>query len=135
LEGFKQPKVPTVIQYSETDPDEFTWGAQQHRPGAVEGIKLLLDPDQPRPYYLGRGSAKDDLKKLGKPADGVAADFICAIYKHAMKQIESAVPKDYIDMCTKEFVLSVPAVWSDKAKDLTLQVRKAILVVSFHELC
>ncbi|KAF7943848.1 uncharacterized protein EAE97_005918 [Botrytis byssoidea] len=35
-------------------------------------------------------------------------------------------PFEYIQGCRKHFVLSVPAVWSDKAKDLTLQAaRKA----------
>lgn len=52
----------------------------------------------------------------------MAADFIGAMYKHALSVAESSVVRDYFQMCEKEFVLSVPAVWSDKAKDLTLKV-------------
>jgi hypothetical protein len=59
---------------------------------------------------------------LGKPAVEVAADFIGAMYKHAMSKISSKVPAEYLDMCQKQFILSVPAVWSDKAKDTTLKV-------------
>ncbi|TVY30987.1 Heat shock 70 kDa protein [Lachnellula hyalina] len=124
LEGNKQPKVPTVICYDEADKTKFTWGGMKHPREVVPGIKLLLDPDQPGPLYLPESSAKSDLKSLGKPAVDVAADFIGAMYKHAISRIESKVPSDYLEMCQKQFVLSVPAVWSDKAKNKTLQAAK-----------
>ncbi len=84
---------------------------------AVQGVKLLLDPDQPKPLYLPAGNIKNDLRKLPKDPIDVASDFIGAIYKHALARIETSVPKDYLELCQKQFVLSVPAVWSDKAKD------------------
>ncbi|TEY57363.1 hypothetical protein BOTCAL_0220g00160 [Botryotinia calthae] len=69
---------------------------------------------------------KHNLERLGKPPVDVAADFIQAIYKYAMEKITSDWPDGYTQRCRKQFVLSVPAVWSDKAKDLTLQAaRKA----------
>jgi hypothetical protein len=75
------------------------------------------------PAYLPASSAKETLSHLGKPAVDVAGDFIGAIYRHAMSRIETAIPVEYLDICQKQFVLSVPAVWSDKAKDLTMKVR------------
>ena len=123
----KQPKIPTTISYDSKDKKSFTWGGMKHKGDVVPGIKLLLDPDQPRPLYLPESTAKSDLKRLGKPAVSVAADFIGALYKHAMARIESKVPSDYLSMCEKKFVLSVPAVWSDKAKDLTLQVKDLLI--------
>jgi hypothetical protein len=72
--------------------------------------------------YLPESTAKSDIKRLGKPPVDVAADFIGAMYKHAMARIESRVPKEYLGICQKQFVLTVPAVWSDKAKDTTLKV-------------
>lgn len=120
--SFKQPKIPTVICYDPENQDGFTWGAQKHKTETVAGVKLLLDPDQPRPLYLPESTAKADLKRLGKPAVDVAADYIGAIYKHALEKIEAKVPAEYLLMCQKQFVLSVPAVWSDKAKDTTLKV-------------
>lgn len=122
LEGFLQLKVPTVICYGDSSTNNTTWGAQKHKGDVVQGLKLLLDPDQPWPLYLPESTAKTDLKRLGKPAVEVAADFLSAIYKHAMKKIESSVPADFLMICQKEFVLIVPAVWSDKAKDTTLKV-------------
>ena len=35
---------------------------------------------------------------------------------------EAKYPKSYLDLLDKQYVLSVPAVWSDKAKDATLRV-------------
>ncbi|KAL5326241.1 hypothetical protein ACEPPN_007379 [Leptodophora sp. 'Broadleaf-Isolate-01'] len=124
LEGFLQLKVPTVICYGDSSTNNTTWGAQKHKGDVVQGLKLLLDPDQPWPLYLPESTAKTDLKRLGKPAVEVAADFLSAIYKHAMKKIESSVPADFLMICQKEFVLIVPAVWSDKAKDTTLKAAK-----------
>lgn len=65
---------------------------------------------------------KRDLRALPKDPVDVAADYIGAIYKHALGVIESSAVSDYFNICEKEFILSVPAVWSDKAKDLTLKV-------------
>ncbi|EHL00510.1 putative Heat shock 70 kDa protein 12A [Glarea lozoyensis 74030] len=69
-------------------------------------------------------NAQDDLDEIGKPAVTVAADYLAALYKHAMERIKTSVPTDYLAKCKKEYVLSVPAVWSDKAKDLTLKAAK-----------
>lgn len=124
LEGYRHPKIPTLIMYDEKDPSKFKWGGQvDWNDSAVRGVKLLLDPDQDKPVYLPVSSFKNDLKSLPKSPVDVAADFIGAIYKHALSVIESSVVRDYFHMCDKEFVLSVPAVWSDKAKDLTLKVQ------------
>lgn len=69
------------------------------------------------------GALEAELGRLGKSAVEIATDYISAIYKHAMTRIESRIPADYLQMCEKKFVVSVPAVWSDKAKDLTLLAR------------
>lgn len=93
-----------------------------HKGEVVQGIKLLLDPDQAQPIYLPISTAKSDPKRLPKPPMDVAADIIKATYQHAMAEIETQIPAEYLPMCQRQYVLSVPAVWSDKAKDLTLQV-------------
>lgn len=109
--------------YDKEDPTKFKWGGQvDWRDPAVHGVKLLLDPDQAKAIYLSNSSFKKDRKALPKEPVEVAADFIGAIYKHALTKIEAASVRDYFDICDKEFVLSVPAIWSDKAKDLTLKV-------------
>lgn len=124
LEGYRQPKVPTLILYDKNDPSKFKWGGQvTWRDPAVHGVKLLLDPDQKKPKYLPTSSFETDRNDLPKDPVDVASDFIGAIYKHALSVIESSEIRGYFNICEKEFILSVPAVWSDKAKDLTLRVR------------
>lgn len=125
LEGIRQPKVPTIISYDPHDKESFTWGAQTHKFPTIEGIKLLLDPDQEQPVYVPATNTKAELRKLGKPAVDVVADFLRAMYQHALKQIEGGTTAKYATLWQKIFVLSVPAAWSDKAKDLTQRVGTA----------
>ncbi|TGO59388.1 hypothetical protein BCON_0045g00300 [Botryotinia convoluta] len=108
-EGHRQPKIPTVICYDPESASGFTWGAQIHKREVIRGMKLLLDPAQHMPVYLPASSANNDLSVLGKSALDVAADFIGAIYEHAMTVIVGKIPKEYLDMCQKQFVLSIPA--------------------------
>ncbi|KAF5628925.1 Hsp70 family heat shock protein [Fusarium sp. NRRL 52700] len=122
LEGRTQPKVPTAILYDPEDSTKFKWGGQINwRDDHVRGVKLLLDPQQTRPSYLPSSNFKSEIKKLPKDVVDVAADFMGAMYNHALERIASRVPRDYLDLCQKDFVLSVPAVWSDMAKESTMQ--------------
>lgn len=122
LEGFKQPKVPTILSYDPNQKTSFTWGAQKHKHAKIEGMKLLLDPGQETPLYIPETNTAAELKKLGKPATDVVTDYITAIYKHALNRIETKIPAEYLKMCQKKFVVTVPAVWSAKAMNATLLV-------------
>ncbi|KAG6088705.1 hypothetical protein E4U15_005350 [Claviceps sp. LM218 group G6] len=120
--GISAPKIPTMIEYSKEEPTGFRWGASASKArGGIVAIKLLLDPEQERPLYLSANNTRKQLKYLPKKPVEIAADFIRAIYEHALVEISTAVPKAYMDICQKEFVLSVPAVWSDAAKNATLK--------------
>ncbi|KAG6355052.1 hypothetical protein INS49_004133 [Diaporthe citri] len=110
LEGYRQPKVPTLILYDEKDPSKFKWGGQVNwRDPAVRGVKLLLDPGQHRPMYFPASTMKKDRRAFSKDPVDIAADFIGAIYKHALSVVESAGLQDYFNFCQKDFVLTVPA--------------------------
>jgi molecular chaperone DnaK (HSP70) len=118
------PKTPTLVKYSK-DKKTFIWGAKVDRTDVerVEGIKLLLDPSQQTPLFVPQGSnTKKVLANLPKSPMDIASDYIDVLYKHALEHIENAFFKDYVAMQQKKFVLTVPAVWSDKAKDATLRV-------------
>lgn len=125
--GLKVPKTPTLIDYTAPSGGKpFSWGSKVHptSKGKLEGVKLLLDPEQPVPLYVPASNTKKDLQKLGKPVVDVATDYLKVLYEHALGYINNAYPKDFVDMQQKKFVLTVPAVWSDKAKDLTLKAAK-----------
>ncbi|KAK8073653.1 hsp70 protein [Apiospora phragmitis] len=113
-------KVPTIISYSSQT--EFKWGYQvKLNDKSIVGIKLLLDPDQDKPSYLPGSGKKTSLKSLPKPAVDIASDYIGAVYSHALQEIRKSSVGGFFDTCGREIVLTVPAVWSDKAKALTHQ--------------
>ena len=129
--GLKVPKTPTLIDYSGANgAKSFIWGSKVNptSKGKLEGIKLLLDPDQPVPLYVPASNTKKELQKLGKPPLDVASDDLKALYQHALGHINNSYPKDFVETQQKKFVFTVPAVWSDKAKDLTLNVLKPRLL-------
>lgn len=72
----------------------------------IVGVKLLLDPSQEQPLYLPSSDVKRDLKKLPKSPINVAADYIGAVYQHALTEIAKQVPNSYMSLCQKIFVLS-----------------------------
>jgi hypothetical protein len=93
-----------LIRY---DGDKYTWGAEvDGLADNIVGVKLLLDTEQPKPFYLPAGNVKHDLKKLPKRPYLVAADYIRALYKHALAEIANEVPDGYMELCQKQFVLS-----------------------------
>ncbi|KAG8165646.1 hypothetical protein KVR01_004198 [Diaporthe batatas] len=125
-QGESVPKVPTLINYPSADKTHFKWGAEVDRfQDNIVGVKLLLDPSQERPQYLPTVNMKETLDKLPKEPVSVAADFISALYKHALSEISKAVPIQYFERCKKEFVLSVPAVLSDAAKSATIKAAES----------
>lgn len=106
-EGQMVPKIPTLIRYDPDDKTKFTWGASVGKVAdSVVGIKLLLDPSQERPTYLPSENMLQDLSKLPKQPVDIAADFIGAVYQHALSEISKVVSKDYISICQKQFILS-----------------------------
>ncbi|KAK5661050.1 hypothetical protein OQA88_12429 [Cercophora sp. LCS_1] len=125
-ESDSNPKTPTTVRYEPNDQTKFSWGKSATRESrqsgeGIVGVKLLLDPTQKRPTYLPSWNIKRDIKRLPKQPVEIAADYIRALYNHALVVMENQVPRGYMADCEKDFVLSVPAVWSDAAKDTTLQ--------------
>ncbi|KAH7261553.1 putative hsp70 protein [Fusarium tricinctum] len=76
------------------------------------------------PHFLKTPNIKRDIKKLPKPPVHITSNYIGAMYKHALLEIVTATKADYLPMCQKQFVMSVPAVWSDAAKNATLMAAK-----------
>jgi len=124
------PKTPTAIRYGRSL--DVKWGYQLDLTLSdnIMGLKLLLDPEQKRPYYIPT-DIKAEMAKLPKSVLDVAADYMKAIFSHALQEIVSdAIDPSFVACYHKKFMLTVPAVWSDKAKDLTLRVR----LNSYHAL-
>ncbi|OAL28843.1 hypothetical protein AYO20_09323 [Fonsecaea nubica] len=128
------PKTPTPLQYEPGSDTNFKWGYElDHRQGEkIECIKLMLDPDQPRPYFI-PVDVQAEIAKLPKPVVEVASDYIRAIFEHAVKEIECTfLDREFIDNYDKQYVLTVPAVWSDKAKYLTSKAARDAGISPVH---
>lgn len=107
------------------DDNSYTWGFEAVNSDhgvRIEAVKLLLDPEQPTPLYVPAQDAGEELENLNKSATDVTTDYINALLKHALTVTASKFTKGYLETVRKKFVLTVPAVWSDKAKAATLKV-------------
>ncbi|KAJ3494688.1 hypothetical protein NLG97_g3918 [Lecanicillium saksenae] len=122
----RSPKVPTVIKYDGTGA-EFKWGALvKNRDEKIAEVKLLLDPNQELPLHVSPSCVRATLNSLppSKSLQDVAADFMRALIAHGMSQIETKVTCNLLDMFEPEYIISVPAIWSDAAKNVTLEAAK-----------
>ncbi|KAG9650183.1 actin-like ATPase domain-containing protein, partial [Aureobasidium melanogenum] len=87
----------------------------------IQFVKLLLDPSQRLPEYVSRRELEARLKRVHKTAVQAAADYLVNLKQHVLEQIEGRFG-EYMFADTKiEFILTVPAVWSDAAKDATMK--------------
>ena len=60
---------------------------------------------------------------LAKAPTAIVTDFVRAMFNHATAKIDSKYHVGYFQRLKKQYVVTVPAVWSDKAQDATLRVR------------
>ncbi|KAL8945799.1 MAG: hypothetical protein Q9222_007710 [Ikaeria aurantiellina] len=120
LEGATSDKVPTEIQYDE---DGSRWGFQiGESEQRHQWFKLGLDPSQ-----------SQDLSELAKkyhdpyaapPAYGygpekLTTDYLTALRGHAEVVLRHSFPASALISTPVEFVITVPAVWSDRAQAAT----------------
>ncbi|KAI9043281.1 Hsp70 family protein [Aspergillus affinis] len=112
-------KVPSVIAYDKARREK--WGYQVDAcTESFRGIKLLLDEDQKFDYAQSLASRKL-LELCNKDAVQVTADYLECLIKHSKKiMMKDRLMPDEANMNLR-FVLTVPAVWSDKAKDATMR--------------
>ncbi|KAL4789568.1 actin-like ATPase domain-containing protein [Aspergillus venezuelensis] len=99
-------KVPSDISYGEKG---IQWGYQVGPLAeACRGVKLLLDEKQ------------ELLRRLRKDAVQVTADFLRQIIGQTQEVLHRrlGVKMQELDL---QYVLTMPAVWSDKAKDATMR--------------
>ncbi|KAJ5483837.1 hypothetical protein N7539_006037 [Penicillium diatomitis] len=111
-------KVPSVLVYKDKN---LHWGYQvNNAPEAIHGVKLLLD-DQKRYFFSPSITAAEALKYMGKDAIGAAGDYVQKLVDHSKSVLHHRFGSalEGIDL---QFFMTVPAIWSDKAKDATMQI-------------
>ncbi|KAI1210451.1 actin-like ATPase domain-containing protein [Annulohypoxylon truncatum] len=126
--GITSDKVPTEISYDfppnptpETQPN-VKWGFQfKPEESRLRCIKLFLDRSQKLPFYVSPQETATQLKKYNKTVIDAVSDYLTEIYKHTMDTLTRRYGESFMASTNVDFVLTCPAVWSDAAKNATLQ--------------
>ncbi|KAL4786295.1 hypothetical protein BJX76DRAFT_355201, partial [Aspergillus varians] len=109
-EGISSVKVPTELRYTE---DSVEWGFQI--PALVaryQWFKLGLDESNPLVSTKSWGDKT--------PAE-LTEDYLSALYKQILYTLEQKLGAALLRTIPLEFSLTVPAIWTEAAKDKTLK--------------
>ncbi|MCJ1373868.1 hypothetical protein MMC20_005098 [Loxospora ochrophaea] len=116
LEGTSNDKVPTEIKY---DGQDLSWGFQindsdlRHR-----FFKLDLDPSQCRRFSLAV-AFPDSMATLAAAditVEKLVTDYLTSLRKHADQVLRHKFPESALMSTQIEFIITIPAVWSDSAR-------------------
>ena len=89
-------------------------------------FKILLDPTSKfRGVAEPVVTSQNLLGSLDKTAEDVAADYLRLIWQYTKNDIQKLKGAEWERDYAVRVVLTVPAIWSPKAKDTTLRVAKA----------
>ncbi|KAK4166170.1 hypothetical protein QBC43DRAFT_314128 [Cladorrhinum sp. PSN259] len=126
--GITSDKVPTEISYDlpanappGTAPT-VKWGFQfKPDESRLRCIKLFLDRSQKLPFYVSPLETAAQLKRFNKTVVDAVSDYLTQLYKHTIDTLTRRYGESFMASTKVDFVLTCPAVWSDAAKNTTLQ--------------
>ncbi|EEA19947.1 conserved hypothetical protein [Talaromyces marneffei ATCC 18224] len=105
-EGESSVKVPTQLRYT---PQGTEWGFQI--PSTVE-----------RNHWFKLGLQENNTSDVGqKSAEGLTTDYLAEVYNHVLYTLEQKIGAVILRTIPVEFCLTVPAIWSEAAKEKTLK--------------
>ncbi|KAG7294343.1 hypothetical protein NEMBOFW57_004414 [Staphylotrichum longicolle] len=126
--GITSDKVPTEISYdvpagaAPGATPTVKWGFQfKPEESRLRCIKLFLDRSQKLPFYVSPLETAAQLKRYNKTVVDAVSDYLTQIYKHTMDTLTRRYGESFMASTKVDFVLTCPAVWSDAAKNTTLQ--------------
>jgi len=134
-------KTPSRIAYPDESPEKLKpgsaipWGYQV-KPGmkSYSWTKLLLDGKTKFTMHddksLETRNTQEGYLRLppDKSAVDVVTDYLCEVNKFMLAELEKTLSPELVKVTPFEFWFTVPAIWSDRAKDLT---RRAALKAGF----
>ncbi|ENH68697.1 Heat shock 70 kDa protein 12A [Fusarium oxysporum f. sp. cubense race 1] len=129
-EGQSSDKVPTRIRYNG---DKIEWGfsvpVNAPQPEVVDWFKLDLDPSTQAVGY----NPSTEGARSGRNVDELVTDFISQLVDHLMYTLREKLGSGLVDSTPLQFVITVPAIWSDLAKEKTKKAcEQAMISVSEH---
>lgn len=127
-------KVPSELAYVPASDDfemvnsdgsrtfNILWGLQlKPDQSRLRCLKLRLDPRQKLPAYVSSKDLDDQLIDCGKSAEEAIADYLSLIFAKAKEELVRRFGTQMVSSTPLEINLTVPAIWSDAAKDATLR--------------
>jgi len=119
-------KVPSRISYGLPGNREIKWGNEiTHKTKGVHALmKLRLDEKtesikDPKSLIAYLGSADESLRS-GDVVD-VVTDYLTRVREHIFKELSEQYGPKVFRSLYKDIVVTCPAVWGERAKDLTLE--------------
>lgn len=130
------PSSPTAEDTSEAkQPIAIRWGFQfKPEEPRLRCVKLFLDRNQKLPHFVSPLETAAQLRKCDRTVMDAVSDYLTKIYDHTMETLIRRYGESFVSTTRVEFVLTVPAVWSDAAKNATLQAAERAGMGSRHEL-
>ncbi|KAI9836129.1 MAG: hypothetical protein M1838_005137, partial [Thelocarpon superellum] len=118
-----------------TTTSNIKWGFQfKPEEPRLRCIKLFLDRNQKLPHFVSPLETAAQLRKYNRNVMDAVSDYLLQIYKHTMSTLERRYGKSFMSMTKVEFVLTVPAIWTDAAKNATLQAAERAGLGNRHDL-
>ena len=118
-----------------TTPRPIKWGFQfKPEESRLRCIKLFLDRNQKLPHFVSPLDTAAQLRKYERTVMDAVSDYLTQIYKHTMDTLTKRYGETFMNMTKVQFVLTVPAVWSDSAKNATLQAAERAGMGNIHDL-
>ena len=154
--GITSDKVPTEIAYELPDATnrrssqadvllakdadskaqrQMKWGFQfKPEETRLRCVKLFLDRNQKLPHFVSPLETAAQLRKCNRTVMDAVSDYLTKIYEHTIETLTRRYGESFMSTTPVDFVLTVPAVWSDAAKNATLQAAERAGMGNRHEL-
>jgi molecular chaperone DnaK (HSP70) len=104
-----------------TEVAEWGFEVDQQDQDHIQFVKLLLDPHQKLPDYISRPELEARLRRANRTAVQATADYLTHLKQHILQQVEVRFGEVMCASTKIEYIMTVPAVWSDVAKDATMK--------------
>ncbi|PSR90495.1 hypothetical protein BD289DRAFT_365914 [Coniella lustricola] len=116
------PPTSTASDPSSSPAPIVKWGFQFKPDEArLRCIKLFLDRSQKLPFYVSPLETAAQLRRYNKTVVDAVADYLTQIHAHTMDTLTRRYGESFMASTRVDWVLTCPAVWSDAAKNTTLQ--------------
>ncbi|KAJ8607344.1 hypothetical protein MRB53_040362 [Persea americana] len=107
-------------------PKDVRWGFElAPTEKKITCFKLFLDRDIVLPSFIDEIDIAEQLKEAGRSEADATFDFLTKLNDHILDNLRKRLGEDFMDTTEVEYVLTVPVIWSEKAKIATLRAANA----------